>query len=220
MTLFDTYRQILHGTQAVGVAGRVSGVRGLTVSVADFPTPIGAACKITRGNRDIDARVIGFAGAETLVMPMGAMAGICRGDRVVLTCSRQSIGVGGEMLGRVLDGFARPLDGRGKFGVETRVSIWPEPIAAMRRRRITEPLPTGVRVIDAMLTVGCGQRMGIFSGSGVGKSVLLGMIGRHTSADVTVVALIGERGREVRDFIERDLGAEGLARSVVVVSTS
>ena len=123
------------------------------------------------------------------------------------------------MLGRVLDGFGRPIDSAGAYRTDSRVPLWPEPMAPMHRRRISEPLATGVRAIDAFMTVGKGQRMGIFSGSGVGKSVLLGMISRYTSADVTVIAMIGERGREVRDFIEKDLGPEGLKRSVVIVST-
>jgi len=147
------------------------------------------------------------------------MTGICRGDRVVCTFTEPTISVSPHMLGRVLDGSGRPVDGKGALQVGTPVSIWPAPIAPMRRRRITQALCTGIRAIDAMLTVGRGQRMGIFSGSGIGKSVLLGMISRYTSADVTVIGLIGERGREVRDFIEKDLGAEGLKRSVVVVST-
>jgi len=219
MSPFEQYRHILRHVQPVGVAGRVRAVRGLTVSVSDFSAPIGANCRIARGSRATEARVIGFAGDETLVMPMGAVTGICRGDRVVCSAEEQNVGVSPEMLGRILDGFGRPIDGGGAIRVDRRMAIWPEPMAPMRRRRIAEPLATGVRALDAMLTVGRGQRMGIFSGSGVGKSVLLGMIARYTSADVTVIAMIGERGREVRDFIEKDLGPEGLKRAVVVVST-
>lgn len=219
MSPFGQYRQILRHVQPVGVAGRVRAVRGLTVSVSDFSAPIGATCRIARGQRDVEARVIGFAGDETLVMPMGAVAGICRGDRVVCSAAGQTVGVSPGMLGRVLDGFGRGIDGGREIRVDRRMPIWPEPMGPMRRRRIAEPLGTGVRVVDAMLTIGRGQRMGIFSGSGVGKSVLLGMIGRYTSADVTVIALIGERGREVRDFVEKDLGPEGLRQAVVVVST-
>ena len=220
MSALDGYRQILRQVQPVALAGRVRAVRGLTVSVADFPAPVGASCRIARGGRAVDARVIGFAGDETLVMPMGPVTGISRGDRVAAVADEQTVGVGAGMLGRVLDGFARPIDDAGPVRIDRRMPIWPEPLGPMRRRRITEPLPTGVRAIDAMLTIGRGQRMGIFSGSGVGKSVLLGMIARYTSADVTVIGLIGERGREVRDFIEKDLGPDGLRRAVVVVSTS
>ncbi len=219
MSLLAPYRQILQHVRPVTVAGRVRSVAGLTVSVSDFSAPIGAGCRICRGSSALEARVIGFSGAETLVMPMGGVTGICRGDRVVCSADEQAIGVGPAMLGRVVNGFARPIDGKGEIRTERRMPIWPEPMGPMQRRRITEPLGTGVRVIDAMFTVGRGQRIGILSGSGVGKSVLLGMIARHTEADVIVIAMIGERGREVRDFIEKDLGPDGLARAVVVVST-
>jgi len=220
MSPFESYKQVLEQSQPVGMAGRVSAVRGLTVSVSDFPVPVGASCRIQRGADGVEARVIGFGGDQTLIMPMGAMTGICRGDRVVCTSTEQTVGVGEAMLGRMVSALGRPVDYRGDLRTEAVAPIWPGPIGPMQRRRISEPLPTGVRAIDAMLTVGRGQRMGIFSGSGVGKSVLLGMIGRYTSADVNVIALIGERGREVRDFVERDLGEEGLARSVVVVATA
>jgi len=218
--MLETYENMLAHVQPVGISGRVSGVRGLTVSVRDFPAPLGAGCRIIRGPRRIEARVIGFAGDSTLVMAIGPMAGICRGDRVVMTSPEQTVGVGRGMLGRVLDGFGRPLDGQGEFEIEKRGLIWPPPTAPMQRPRIEVPLATGVRAIDAMLTVGRGQRMGVFSGSGAGKSVLLGMIARGTAADVTVIALIGERGREVREFIDKNLGPDGMKRSVVIASTS
>jgi len=214
------YRQMLEHIRPVTVAGRVRAVTGLTVRVSDFSAPVGAGCRICRGSSQVEARVIGFAGAETLVMPMGQTAGICRGDRVVCSADEQAVGVSPAMLGRVLNGFGRPIDSGGEIRIDRRMPIWPEPLGPLSRRRITEPLGTGVGVIDAMLTAGRGQRMSILSGSGVGKSVLLGMIARYTSADVTVIALIGERGREVRDFIEKDLGEAGLRRAVVVASAS
>lgn len=220
MEAFDTHKQILKHFQPLGVTGRVCAVRGLTVGVSEFPAPIGASCRIVRDSRVVEARVIGFAGEETLVMPLGTTNGICRRDRVEFTGAEQTIPLGPEMLGRVLDGFARPLDGKAPPPAATRSAIWPEPMAALDRKRISQPLATGVRAIDAALTVGRGQRMSILSGSGVGKSVLLGMLGRYTSADVTIIALIGERGREVRDFIDRELGPDGLRRSIVIVSTS
>jgi flagellum-specific ATP synthase len=230
--VFESHRHILAGMQPLGVSGRVADVRGLTAAVADFPAAIGSACRIAsspaapRGasiradEAGVDARVVGFVGNRTLVMPMGPMTGIRRGDRVVFRSSAQAVGVGSALLGRILNGRGEPIDGRGPFPIEARVPLWPPPISPLERRRLSTPLATGVRALDAMLTAGRGQRMGILSGSGVGKSVLLGMIGRYTSADVNVIALIGERGREVRDFLERDLGAAGLARSVVVASTS
>ena len=220
MKTLESHKQVLRQIQPVGVTGRVSAVRGLTVSVSDFPAPIGASCRIVRGGQDVEARVIGFSGDETLIMPLGATTGICRRDRVQFTSAEETVGLGPDMLGRVLDGFARPIDAQGEMRSVIRMPVWPEPMAAMDRRRISEPLTTGIRAVDAILAVGRGQRMSILSGSGVGKSVLLGMIGRYTSADVTVIAMIGERGREVRDFIDRELGPDGLGRSVVIVSTS
>jgi flagellum-specific ATP synthase len=215
----DTYKDVLRAVQPVGLTGRVSSVRGLTIMVSDFPVPIGAACRISREGLGVEGRVIGFSGDQTMIMPIGSMIGICRGDRVICTAIEQTVAVGNAMLGRVLSGLGEPIDGLGPIQTETRMPLWPKPISPLQRRRITEPLSTGVRAIDSLLTVGQGQRMGIFSGSGVGKSTLLGMISRYTSADVNVIALIGERGREVREFIEKDLGPEGLARSVIIVST-
>jgi flagellum-specific ATP synthase len=220
METLESHHRVLDSLEPVGVTGRVCAVRGLTVSVADFPAPVGGSCRIVQGRRAIEARVIGFAGQETLVMPLGGTSGIRRRDPVEFTGAEQTVGVGPDMLGRVLDGFGRPIDGKEIPRTASRVPIWPEPISALRRGAITAPLSTGVRAIDAMLTVGRGQRMSVLSGSGVGKSVLLGMIARNADADVIVIGLIGERGREVRDFIDRELGPEGLQRSIVVVSTS
>ena len=220
MSPFDRYRQMLSQVQPVSVTGQVVSVRGLTVAVGDFPAPVGAGCRIIRGHNGLDARVIGFSGELTLVMPLGSTVGICRGDRVECTDGQPTVPVGDEMLGRVVDGMARPIDALGDLTPEMHMPLWPEPISPMLRLRISEPLVTGVRAIDSMLTAGRGQRMGIFSPSGAGKSVLMGMISRYCSADVVVIALIGERGREVRDFVEKELGAEGLKRAVVVASTS
>jgi len=211
---------MLSQVQPVSVTGQVVSVRGLTVAVGDFPAPVGAGCKIIRGHSGLDARVIGFSGELTLVMPLGSTVGICRGDRVECTDGQPTVPVGDKMLGRVVDGMARPIDGFSDLAPDMHMPLWPEPISPMMRRRISEPLVTGVRAIDSMLTVGRGQRMGIFSPSGAGKSVLMGMISRNCEADVVVIALIGERGREVRDFVEKELGSEGLKRAVVVASTS
>jgi flagellum-specific ATP synthase len=217
--VLGTYRRLLEGIEPIGLAGAVSAVQGLTVSVTGLPAAMGSSCRIMRQSGLLDARVVGFAGGQTLVMPMGSMNGIARGDSVILSPHRHFVQAGIGMLGRVLDAFGRPIDGLGPVRTDSHVPLWPEPISPMQRRRIQTPLPTGVRAIDAMLTVGKGQRMGIFSGSGVGKSMLMGMISRHTTADVAVIALIGERGREVRDFIEKDLGTIGLQRAVVIAST-
>ncbi len=220
MNAFENYRRTVQASQPLGLDGCISGVRGLTAMVEDFPAPVGASCRILRSGGEIEARVVGFSGRTTLVMPMGPAAGICPGDRVIFASAQQSIPAGAGLLGRVIDGHGKAIDGRGPIAAEALAPVWPAPLEAMERRRIDEPIATGVRAIDGLLTVGRGQRMGIFSGSGVGKSVLMGMIARHTAADVTVIGLIGERGREVLDFIERDLGEAGMTRSVVVVSTS
>lgn len=219
MCALDRYNQLIEQLQPVSVTGQVHAVRGLTVSVSDFPAPVGAGCRILSANKSVEARVIGFHGDQTLVMPLGTTTGICRDDRVECITVSPGIAVGTGMLGRVIDGFGRPIDDKGDIPVEACVPLWPEPISALKRQRISEPLKTGVRAIDSMMTVGQGQRMGVLSGAGVGKSVLLGMLSRYCNADVTVIALIGERGREVRDFVEREVGSEGLQRCVVVVST-
>lgn len=219
MTLLEAHRRRLDQVQPLGIAGQVNCASGLTVSVSDFPAPIGAACAIASAGGQIAGRVIGLGEHGTVVMPLGSMSGIARGDRVELVSSVQEVAVGPAMLGRVLDGLGRPIDGLGPMPTQASVPLWPAPLAAMQRRRIDTPLSTGVRVIDSLLTVARGQRMGIFSGSGVGKSVLMGMISRYTAADVCVIALIGERGREVREFVEKDLGPAGLKRSVVVAAT-
>jgi len=211
---------MLSQVQPVSVTGQVVSVRGLTVAVGDFPAPVGAGCRIIRGRSGLDARVIGFSGELTLVMPLGSTVGICRGDRVEGANGQPTVPVGEQMLGRVVDGMARPIDGLNDLAPEMHMPLWPEPISPMLRRRISEPLVTGVRAVDSLLTVGRGQRMGIFSPSGAGKSVLMGMISRYCDADAVVIALIGERGREVRDFVEKELGSEGLKRAVVVASTS
>ncbi len=168
----------------------------------------------------IKAKVVGFRDEKTLLMPLEDVGGIRLGDMVVATDSPFSIEVGDALLGRVINALGEPLDGKGRLnGVEKR-PIDAEPPPIVQRQRITNPVATGVRAIDGLITCGCGQRVGIFAGSGVGKSVLMGMIARNTSADVNVIALIGERRREVREFIEDDLTDEGLSRSVVVVASS
>ncbi len=203
------------------LSGRVRSLTGLTVEVAHFPAPVGGRCTITTRNRGpIKAEVIGFRGDVSLLMPLGEMHGIAAGDLVVCDRSQTTIPVSEHMLGRVINADGFPMDGEGPLMCQVRRPVDAEPLRPLERARIDQPIGTGVRAIDTMMACGCGQRMGIFSGPGVGKSVLLGMIARYTSADVNVIAMVGERGREVREFIERDLGHEGLARSVVVVSTS
>jgi len=204
-----------------GVSGRVSGLAGLTVEAEGFAAPLGAQCRIyPRSGDSISARVIGFRGHTSILMPLDEMTGIAGGDRVLCESVQVRVPLGQSLLGRVINGCGEPIDGKGPLLCSIRRGIEAESISPLRRARIDTPLGTGIRAIDAMLTCACGQRMGIFSGAGVGKSVLLGMIARYTSADVTVICLVGERGREVREFLEKDLGRDGLKRSVVVVSTS
>ena len=205
----------------VELTGTVTGMTGLVIEVCDFPAPVGAACVIcTSTAGDIDAEVIGFRGEIAVVMPLGEMTGIAGGDRVICIAARRTIPLGDNLLGRVIDTSGNPLDGKGPLLCQVNASVEAQPLRPLERIRIDRPISTGIRSVDSLLTCGCGQRMGIFAGPGVGKSVLMGMIAKYTSADINVIALIGERGREVREFIERDLGPEGLARSVVVVSTS
>lgn len=202
------------------LTGTVTKVVGLTVSVAGFPAPLGAVCSIRReASETVDAEVIGFRDDETLLLAYGNLGGVRRGQRVHLLQSDPGVRVGERLLGRVMDARGRFLDGMPAPPLPHRVPLHADPIPPLKRPRISEPLGTGVKVIDGLLTCGQGQRMGIFAGSGVGKSTLLGQISRYSSADVNVVILVGERGREVREFLDRDLGKDGLARSVVVVAT-
>jgi len=203
------------------ISGRVVRTNGLTASVAGFPAPVGAVVEIERqAGETLRGEVIGFQEQLTLVHPYGAMTGIRHGSQVRLVRTLRSLRAGDGLLGRVIDAHGHPIDGRPTPPLAERVPLDRAPPNATQRPRIHEPISTGVRAIDGLLTCGLGQRMGIFAGSGVGKSVTLGMMAKYTSADVNVIALIGERGREVNDFLERDLGKEGLARSVVVVATS
>ncbi len=205
----------------IGLTGSVTKLVGMTASVASFPAPLGAVCHIQRENRrGVDGEVIGFQRDETLVLPYGDLSGIRRGNHVSLKQSVSVARVGDRLLGRVLDGRGRFLDDRPDPILPKRVNLIAKPTPAMQRPRIDAPLATGVRAIDGLLTCGKGQRLGIFSASGVGKSMLLGQMARSSTADVNVVVLVGERGREVREFLERDLGPDALSRSVVVAATS
>ncbi|MBM3326357.1 MAG: flagellar protein export ATPase FliI [Calditrichaeota bacterium] len=201
--------------------GRVQQVIGLVIESLGPAVSVGDRCLISnRRNGDILAEVVGFRGNRVLLMPIGEMDGIAPGSEVVASGDPFTVGVGESLLGRVLGGLGAPIDAKGALGALNQRPITARPPHPLTRRPIREPLATGARAIDALLTCGKGQRFGIFAGSGVGKSVLMGMIARYTSADVNVIALIGERGREVREFIDKSLGAEGLKHSVVVAVTS
>ena len=192
----------------------------MTILASDLPVPIGSLVEI-HGLDDvrIEGEVVGSDDGKAIVMLLAATTGILPGSRISMQQVHQVAPVGERMLGRVIDGLGRPIDGLGPISECVQRAINPTPIGAMQRRRIDQPLRTGVRVLDLMTPIGRGQRLGIFAGPGVGKSTLLGQIAKGTDADVNVIALIGERGREVRDFIDHALGEEGLKKSVVIVAT-
>jgi flagellum-specific ATP synthase len=201
--------------------GSVSRIVGMTVSVAGFPAPVGALAEIQRqAGPPLEAEVIGFRDEMTVLYPFSELTGVRHGNRVRLTRTSRWIRVGNELLGRVIDASGKAVDGKPQPSLADRIPFHRQPPHPCDRPRIDAPLSTGIRAIDGLLTAGKGQRMGIFSGSGVGKSVAMGMMARYTAADVIVIGLIGERGREVNEFIQRDLGPEGLKKSVVLVATS
>lgn len=219
---FNKYHDILNRSDFIEYTGKVSKVVGLTIESIGPEVNIGELCYLNtlKSSKKIEAEVVGFRDNSVLLMPLGEMSGIGPGSKVVATGTTLKIGVGKELMGRVLDGKGNPIDAKGGIEPEKYYPVNNQPPHPLMRNRITDPLPLGVKAIDGLLTVGKGQRIGIFAGSGVGKSTLLGMIARNTKADVNVIALIGERGREVREFIEKDLKEEGLSRSVLVVATS
>ncbi len=203
------------------VHGRVTRVIGQVVEASSLPVAVGDLCRLAPDDHHgVLAQVVGFHERGVLLMPLGATEGVHPGASVIPLGHTFEAEVGESLVGRVLDGLGRPIDDLGPLGDLPRRPLLAAPPNPLDRRPIREPLATGVRAIDGLLTLGLGQRIGIMAGSGVGKSVLLGMIARSSSADVNVIALLGERGRELREFIERDLGPEGLARSVVVTATS
>jgi len=218
----DKYYKRLEEVELARQLGKVSQVIGLTIESNGPAVKIGEVCNIypLRGTGAVKAEAVGFKGQKVLLMPLGEMEGIGPGSKVEALGAPLNVGVSNDLLGRVLDGLGQPIDGKGPISTEKTYSVTAAPPNPLTRKRITEPLALGIRSIDSLLTVGNGQRIGIFAGSGVGKSTLLGMIARNTQADVNVIGLIGERGREVKEFIENDLQEEGLKRSVVVVATS
>jgi len=219
--LLSNTMRMIDGVDPVQVTGRVAEITGLTVIAEGLPLPVGALCVIRpRGGAPIAAQVVGARGDRAVLMTLHDPLGVSVSDRVVSQAGLQYVGVSRRMLGAVLDGLGRPIGGNEVYPIDEHYPVFADAPEALSRGQITTPLATGIRAVDAMHTVGSGQRLGIFAGTGVGKSVLLGMIARYTAADVIVVALVGERGREVGDFIRRDLGEDGMKRSVLVVSTS
>ena len=219
---FGRYYKTLETTSPIIASGKVTKVVGLVTESQGPTSRLGSICEIyPKGNMPkVSAEVLGFRDNKVLLMPLNDLRGIEPGSKVIAKNQRASIGVGEKLLGRVIDGLGNPLDDKGPIEFEKEYPIYTNAINPLLRKRIDKPLDLGIRAINGLLTIGRGQRVGIFSGSGVGKSVLLGMIARKTAADVNIIALIGERGREVNDFIRDDLGEEGLKKSVVVVATS
>jgi len=215
-------KRVIDEAELIKVNGKVTDVVGLIIISVGPNVSLGEVCFVvdTDGNEVCKSEVVGFKDGKVLSIALGEVHRISPSCEIIASGKNFTIGVGEQLLGRVIDGLGNPIDGKGEIFHETEFSIYREPPNPLTRKRIITPLQTGVRSIDGLLTIGKGQRVGIFAGSGVGKSVTLGMIARNTNADINVIALIGERGREVREFIEKDLGEEGLKRSVVIVATS
>jgi flagellum-specific ATP synthase len=221
MTALAHHIRLARTAASLGITGRVRCAAGLTIEAVGLPVPLGSMCEVrTASDRIIPAEVIGFRDDATLLMPLSEAEGLAPNQPVRLITSSQTAPVGPGLLGRVVDGLGQPADGGPSILAHDHYPLSASPPDAMARPRIDAPLSVGIRSINSLLTIGAGQRIGVFAGTGVGKSVLLGMMARHTSADVAVVALVGERGREVAEFIAKDLGPVGLKRSVVVMSTS
>lgn len=218
----EHYLRTIESTETIRTEGRVIQVIGTVIEGTLPDCSIGQLCQIMPGGGEapLKAEVVGFRRDRALIMPLGEMRGLKPGCPITSLRSAPTIAVGPALLGRVLDGLGNPMDGGPALVTEEQYPIYNDPVSAFHRQRITEPLDLGVRVINGLLTCAVGQRVGIMAGSGVGKSTLLGMIARQTEAEISVIALVGERGRELREFIERDLGEAGLARSVVVAATS
>ena len=218
----EAHVRAVRAMRPVRVNGRVTRVVGLVMEGTGFGASVGEICRVYPGHgmRGLDCEVVGFSGDRILLMPLGEVFGVGPGSKIVTGRNSARVRVSERLLGRTLDGLGQPIDGLGPVEPQMEYPLYSAPGNPLLKRRIDAPLDVGIKAINGLLTVGRGQRIGIFAGSGVGKSVLMGMMARNTSADVNVIALVGERGREVKEFIEKDLGPEGLARSVVVVATS
>jgi flagellum-specific ATP synthase len=215
------YYPAIERSRPIRFHGKVTQVVGLVIEGYCPGAAVGALCEIyPRGGEPIPAEVVGFRDNKTLLMPLGELRGVGLGSLIAVKKDAASLCVGPALLGRVIDGLGAPIDDKGPLLVQDEWPIYAQPVNPMKREPIRRPLDLGIRAINGLLTCGEGQRVGIMAGSGVGKSTLLGMIARYTEADVNVIALIGERGRELREFIEKDLCEEGLRKSIVVVATS
>lgn len=219
--LLEHHRSLVRSARPIRLSGRVEEITGLTVIAKGLPAPVGSMCKIHPAAAEpIVAQVVGIRGARAVLMTLHDPLGVSVDDPVTSVAGLQYVPVGRQMLGSILDGLGQPIGGNRAFVVESHYPVFADAPPALSRKPILKAIPTGIRALDALHTIGTGQRLGVFAGTGVGKSVLMGMIARYSAADVIVVALIGERGREVGDFIRKDLGEEGMKRCVLVISTS
>lgn len=219
--ILSKYKRIIDEIDVIKFSGKVERIVGLTIESVGPSVKYGDLCRIKTGESQyLYAEVVGFNRNRVILMPIGEMKGVVPGAEVYAVGTSLTVPVGKELLGRVLSGIGKPLDGKGEIYSPVKYPVEGKETNPLNRKVIDEPLSVGIRAIDGLITVGRGQRIGIFSGSGVGKSTLIGMIARYTNADVNVIALIGERGREVKDFVEKELGTEGLKRSVVIAATS
>lgn len=220
---FQKYKDLIKENDGIEVNGYVDRIIGLIIEGMGPAASIGTTCHVCSKNSTLpplQTEVVGFKEGKVLLMPLGDMRGVAPGDKIIVKNRKATLGIGEDMLGRILDGLGNPIDGKGPISSEMECPLFPEPINPLHKERITEPIDVGVKAINGVLTFGKGQRMGLLAGTGLGKSILMGMVARNTSADISVIALLGERGREVREFIETSLGEEGLKRSIVVVATS
>ena len=222
VTYIEKYKRVIDRVDPLKVNGKVTDVIGLVIVSIGPNVSLGEVCTIVdkEGREVCKTEVVGFKEGRVLSIALGEVEKISPACEIIATGKSFTVGVGESLLGRVIDGLGNPIDSKGEIIVPSYRNIHREPPNPLTRKRISTPLQTGIRSIDGLLTCGKGQRIGIFAGSGVGKSVTLGMIARNTNADVNVIILVGERGREVREFLERELGEEGIKRSVVVVATS
>ncbi len=219
----EKYMDALEKASTCLLKGKISQAIGLTLEASGPRVRLGELCYVKTnyaGGQLVPSEVVGFKDRKILLMPLGNLEGIGPGSELLATGTTLRVAVGMELKGRVLNGMGEIIDDKGRIKPEFSYPVMNSPPNPLKRQRITQVLPVGIKAIDGLITVGKGQRLGILAGSGVGKSTLIGMIARNTEADINVIALIGERGREVRDFLEKDLGEEGLAKSVVVVATS
>lgn len=218
----EKFLDVVNETSTIKEIGKVIEIKGLIIEADGPQSSIGDLCHIYKKANDkpVWAEVVGFREGRILLMPLGSMEGIQPGAIVLNTGEPMKLKVGNNLLGRVLDGLGNPIDNLGEINAESYVSTYAKPINPLKRARIDTPLSLGIKSIDGFITVGRGQRLGIFAGSGVGKSTTLSMMAKNTNADINVIALIGERGREVREFIEKNMGPEGMKRTVVVAATS